>query len=298
MTDISVMLAGEFANVAPSFPYLASVKLDGIRAKVRNGVVLSRNGLAIPNPDVQALFGDRRFNGLDGELIVGPPNAPDAFRRTGAVMRHKQSKHESKQTPRVTFWVFDDYTHAESPFQARFLQATRKARHRDMNMVAQVMVKDENELQGFEEGALEQGYEGVMLRAPHGRYKFGRCGKTDPWLLKLKRFADSEAEVLGVVEQMHNTNEDIRDALGRAKRSSAKAGKVGAGVLGALNVCDVHTNVSFDIGTGWTNEERAELWDRRRSLRGLILKYKYFPTGSKDKPRFPVFLGWRDAFDR
>jgi hypothetical protein len=30
---------------------------------------------------------------------------------------------------------------------------------------------------------------------------------------------------------------------------------------------------------------------------GKVVKYKSQPTGVKDKPRFPVFLGFRDVVD-
>ena len=43
-----------------------------------------------------------------------------------------------------------------------------------------------------------------------------------------KRFEDFEAQVTGFIEQMTNTNVAEKDELGHSKRSSAKAGMVGA----------------------------------------------------------------------
>ena len=50
----------------------------------------------------------------------------------------------------------------------------------------------------------------------------------------------------------------------------------------------------FRVGTGFTAAVRAELWDIRDELAGRIAKIKSFPVGTKDRPRHPVWLGWRD----
>jgi DNA ligase-1 len=64
-------------------------------------------------------------------------------------------------------------------------------------------------------------------------------------------------------------------------------------VLGALKVRDIHSGVEFDIGTGFDDVLRLWVWEHREENMGRLVKYKYFPTGSKDKPRFPTFLGFR-----
>jgi DNA ligase-1 len=163
--------------------------------------------------------------------------------------------------------------------------------------VSQRGIKDAEDLLMFEEKALELGFEGVMVRDPHGPYKHGRSTEREGWLLKLKQFADSEASVLDTMAFQHNANEATKNELGHTKRSTAKAGMVDLPKLGKLMVRDLKTGVEFEVGTGFTMEEREELWKVRNKLVGRILKYKYFPTGGKDKPRFPIFLGWCDRRD-
>ena len=51
---------------ALKFPVVASPKLDGVRAIIIDGVVMSRNLKPIPNVFVQKIFGHREFNGFDG----------------------------------------------------------------------------------------------------------------------------------------------------------------------------------------------------------------------------------------
>ena len=47
------------------------------------------------------------------------------------------------------------------------------------------------------------------------------------YLLKVKRFVDGEALVIGVTEPMHNANEAKTNELGRTARSHKKAGHGG-----------------------------------------------------------------------
>ena len=153
-----------------------------------------------------------------------------------------------------------------------------------------------------QEIALAAGYEGLMLNAADAAYKFGRSTTKEGALLKLKIFADAEARVVGAEEQLHNNNVAITDALGRTKRSTHKANKTGKGTLGALKVVGLngpYKDAEFSIGTGLDDALRAELWNLHGAgaLGGRVVKYKYFPSGTKDAPRFPVFLGFRELSD-
>jgi DNA ligase-1 len=281
-----------------ALPVLGSPKYDGVRALVLGGVVYSRNLKPIPNKSVQRLFGHRKYNGLDGELIVGSPTAVDVFRNTTSyVMSENIERIEPKDD--VKFYVFDDFTKANDPYKLRFEQAKNKARHTtNVIPVPTRTLNSKADIDDLEDWCLAMGYEGAMLRTPNGPYKFGRATTREGYLSKFKRFEDSEAKVVGWVEREHNGNEATRDELGRSKRSSHKAGKVATGTLGALEVVDVHTGVAFAIGTGFDDVLRAALWaGGLEAVVGRIVKYTYFPTGSKTKPRFPVFHGFRDPRD-
>ena len=290
MSSIRPMLSATIESLdSLVFPLLASPKLDGIRAIINNNVVQSRNGKAIPNHYVQQLFGNSKFNLLDGELIVGPPNSDTCFRdTTSAVMSHSGEPH-------VSFYVFD-WVNPSLGFTDRIVMASNIAtKHSNMVMLTHTMVSSPAEVVAMEEQCLARGFEGLMLRSPRGLYKYGRSTMREQGLMKLKRFKDSEAVVVAVEERMHNANEATIDSLGYMERSTHKQNMVGRGDLGALIVRDLKTDVEFSIGTGFDDAERAKLWVLRPI--GRIVKYKYFPTGSKDKPRFPVFMGFRDPSD-
>ena len=103
--------------------------------------------------------------------------------------------------------------------------------------------------------------------------------------------------LIGFEEEMHNGNEALVNELGRTKRQTLKANMSGKGTLGALIVRDITTEVEFSIGSGFDANDRSSLWSQKDGLIGRIVKYKFFPIGIKDKPRHPIFLGFRDKMD-
>lgn len=285
------MLASPADLKSLRYPLLGSPKLDGIRASVVGGRLLTRTLKPVPNMYVRSLLENRMYDGLDGELIVGPPNAEDVYRQTTSGVM------SIKGEPDFTYWVFDIHDAEGMAYERRldslksysFLgnPAERTA------LLPQQLISNEDQLLTYEDEMVTAGYEGLILRCPRAPYKFGRSTPREGYLLKLKRFEDSEALVLGVVEEMHNGNEATTNELGRTKRSSAKAGKTGKGTMGALQVRDLKTGVEFEIGCGFTAADRAEFFQRPPK----IVKYKFFPIGVKDKPRHPVYLGVRDERD-
>lgn len=274
-----------------TFPCLVSPKLDGVRALVKDGVVLSRSLKPIPNEYVQRLFGRPELEGFDGELIVGSPTAEDVFHVTSGAVRRRDG------TPPVVFYVFDIVA-AHTPYRLRrdILESLFQGPTlRPVELVSEFQVESLKGLELVEEECLKRGYEGVMVRAPEAPYKYGRSSTKEGYLLKVKRFQDSEALVIGVVELMHNENEATTSELGRTRRSTHQENLVPAGTMGALYVQDIHTSKRFHIGTGFTAEDRKWWWDDDHT--GLIVKYKFFPVGVKDLPRHPSYLGIRDTFD-
>lgn len=291
------MLAAATTGEDLNYPVLASPKLDGIRCLIVDGIAVSRSLKPIPNEHVQRLFGHEMYNGLDGELIVGGMTAKNVFNSTTSGVMSKNG------TPDVKFYVFDDLSEPSLPFKQRLINAVNRISHSKGKYheyfapVGHVIIDDHEKLDESENNALRMGYEGLMIRDPMGEYKFGRSTLKQGWLLKLKRFEDSEAEIIGYQQLMHNTNEAKQNELGYQERSSKKEGKEPKPMIGAIKVRDIHTGVEFDIGTGFDRKQRRKLWRGREFLFGKIVKYKFQPTGVKDKPRFPVFLGFRSKED-
>ena len=283
------------------YPVLGFPKIDGIRAVIHDKRPLSRKLITLPNKFIQGFFNHDHFQGLDGELVVGAPSDPLCIKHTtSGVMSHEGE-------PDFTFYVFDKWDIGHYRFEDRLAAAATRvnqisgaARRPRLRHLNGVLIKREDDLLEYEARQLEEGFEGIILRSPDGLYKHGRSTVREGGLLKLKRFLDSEALVLEVIEEQFNGNEAQKDNLGRTKRSSAKAGKVGKGRAGALRVRDLKTEVEFEVGTGLTDADKAEWWawwclGSQRPAR--YVKYKYFPVGMQERPRHPVYLSWRHPMD-
>lgn len=283
-----------------TFPLYASAKIDGIRATVNAGVLLSRTLKPIPNRYVQQTLGVEGLNGLDGELCVGPAYAQDLMQRTTSGVMSEDGE------PNFTYWVFDYWTSQDRLYDRRLadlrdgMESNEKFRltHPRVKLLEQRIVCNQFELDAFETQCLELGYEGLIVRNPNTKYKFGRSTQREGCLLKLKRFADGEAVVIGFEERMHNANEATINELGYTARSSHKAGMVPMNTLGALRVRDCVTQLEFNIGTGFVDAERKHIWDIRNTYLGAFVTYKHFKQGGvKTLPRMPVFKAFRDPRD-
>jgi len=55
--------------------------------------------------------------------------------------------------------------------------------------------------------------------------------------------------------------------------------------------------VRFNVGSGFDAATRAAIWAARAGWEGRLVMFKFFPIGSKEAPRFPIFLGERHPDD-
>lgn len=278
------------------FPLLASRKIDGIRCAVNESVALSNTLKPIPNAFIQNTLGHPALQGLDGELVVGNPSDPEVFNKTMSGVMAFGGR------PDFRYLVFDDWSNLSLGFADRLRVADKKITYIHetfegfrVYMIPHVLVQSLSALVDLERQYLDEGYEGMMVRSLTGLYKEGRSTVKEATLFKIKRFVDAEAVVIGVVEEYENTNVATVSETGYAKRSSADAGMIPKGTLGALVVRDTETGQEFKLGTGFTAIQRAEFW--RQDLIGRIAVYKKFPYGEKDRPRLPTFKGFRDPLD-
>lgn len=291
----------ENAILFSAFPVMGSPKLDGIRCTVQNGKLYSRTLKLIPNLEMQERWGFDEFNGLDGEITVGNPHAGDVFNKTTSVVMSRDAAMDT-----AVFRVFDKFC-ACCVFEKRHVtmrKTLKRYNNLDVVPVEHVYLRTVKEVRAYEEKMVALGYEGVMLRNPYGKYKQNRSTLQEGGLVAIKRFVDAEAQILSVFEMQHNGNAAVANELGRTKRSSAKAGMVGLGTLGGFTVQMLTgtgnlTGPEFNIGTGvgLTADFRRHLWEKRKGLKGKIVKFKFQAVGTMTAPRLPIFLGFRDRRD-
>ena len=310
------MLACDWYPDKIKFPCIVQPKVDGVHAINRNGVVLARTLKEFGNTHIQTLFGDKRLHGFCGELIVGDNQAADDLCRntTSAV-------NSFDGTPDYT-WVLFDYCPndqvAEMRYNVRMLTGLVTAekhgvdfRNLKVKVIHSKTVKNMEELLEFEQKMLEQGYEGIIIRDPNEPYKYSRCGKTHMGCWRVKRMIEEEIIVEKIVEGSQNNNEAVTNELGRSERSTHAENMTPNAMVGAMVgtlVKDVYDPVTGDlllakgleikVSAGkMTEDERKFYFANPSKLIGQQVKFKMFPKGVKDKPRFPVFVAIRPKED-
>lgn len=284
---------------AVKIPVLGSAKVDGMRCIIRDGKPVSRTLTLIPNRFIQQEIAQYpALEGLDGELIVGPPNSPNLMQTTLSACTTLTGE------PGFRFLVFDyvpeDLT---IPFSERYKRLEERFHQYGdnypfMELLRHTELQSIAEIEEMENTLLLDKYEGLMLRSLNGPYKFGRATEREGFLLKLKRFTDAEARIVGFEELMRNDNPKTIDARGYAKRSNHIANHTPMGTLGKLVVEDVETKIIFSVGSGLNARLRRQIWDNQDVYLGQYITYKHFKvTGVKDAPRLPIFKSLRPRLD-
>jgi DNA ligase-1 len=271
------------------FPVLATPKLDGIRCLKIGGKALTRSFKPISNRFAREWIEANLPDGVDGELML----RDGTFSETTSAIGRRDGQ------PDFVFHIFDYVTDSiTKPYVERMTQLVSLPDSPHLIKVLQ-MICNMGELILFEEECITAGYEGVMVRSIHSPYKCGRSTEREAWLLKIKRFEDAEAVVLEPYEGMTNQNAAELDAFGRTRRSLAQAGMIGRGELGGFIVRHLQSGVEFRLGYNHIvgGVDRVTLWMDRDSLIGKVVKFSHQPSGAKDAPRFPKFIGFRETWD-
>lgn len=276
------------------YPVIGSPKFDGIRMRVipdLGGV--SRVHKLLPNKHLQEVIREQNgaWNYFDGEIIVGDPTAPDCFNKTQSAIMSEDGK------PDFKYCVFDNFYEPDLPYTIRLSQIKHSLLVRPdphLELVEQKILHNAIDILNYEQEKIEQQWEGIILRKPTGKYKFGRSTIREGFLLKIKRFVDDEALIIDMKPLEHNLNYAQKDHLGYTKRSSHKANKVKEEMLGALICKGSKWTDEFDIGTGFTEHDREWFWSNKDSIIGQTqVSFRHQEVGAKDRPRFPSYKGVR-----
>lgn len=299
MTAIRPMLAAKLDWNRLQLPAYVSPKIDGVRAVILDGKPLSRTAKVLPNRHFQRMVYSRMrvLEGLDGEVVVGPPTDKEVYNRTMSGVMSAAGQ------PHFKYLIFDTVAYPNSKYWYRLKKLLELADKLPpwTTVLPQVSCHSRQEVEDQEFMCLQAGYEGVIVRSPEALYKFGRSTVNEGGLLKLKRYEDAEATIIGFDELMHNENVAQTDVQGLTRRTSHKENQRAGGVLGAF-VCRLVSapNVVFGVGTGFDFAQREEFWARQEELLGKVIIFKHMPHGalaSTGVPRHPVFKAFRDPID-
>lgn len=295
--NIKPTLCCDYEESKIRFPILCMVKIDGVRGINLEGTLTGRSLKKHANKHTTAMFSKPQFQGIDGELAADVWTSSSLCRDTTSAVNRIEG------TPTITWWAFDYITEAtvDLPYCERLRMLTahvESINEPSVKVVPHVVVNSLEELNAFEEDALVQGFEGVILRDILGKVKSGRATVREGSYMRIKRFTDAEAICLEIQEAMQNNNQKVVNALGLSERSSHQENMTPKGMVGSLVCKCCETGETIVVGAGdMDHAMRKHYFDNQDEIVGKIVKYKSFRHGVKSKPRFPTFLSIRAESD-
>lgn len=251
MSEIKAMLAKKLTNSVDVNGWWMSEKLDGVRCIWDGTKLISRNGNVFHAPKwfTTGLPSDII---LDGELFL----ERGKFQETLSIIKNSN---KIEEWSKLSFQCFDIINC--DPYEKRLSKLNKLSLPKTAGVLPQTICESKKHLEEYQAEILKLGGEGVMLRKPGSMYE----GKRVSTLLKLKKFKDAEAVVLGYT-----------NGKGRLD-----------GKIGALK-CEFDGKV-FNIGSGLDDVDREN-----PPAIGSIVTFSYFEKTDAGVPRFPTFISVRD----
>jgi ATP-dependent DNA ligase len=236
---------------------------------------------------------------MDGEVIIGPVNHPNAMQHTSSALNSFHG-----DISKLNFLLFDNHQHPQMPFMERHaqMQELNKLLKPDfpwLQIVEHKLIYNLADFLAYEDVIVKLGLEGIMGRDPNAPYKFGRATMREQILMALKRFVDDDALVLEYLEEVENTNVATINALGHTERSGHQANLIPKGSMGSMLCASAKFDDLFNVGggRGITAALRQEVWDHPERFQWRVMKYVYQDIGIRTRPRLPRFHSWRPWAD-
>ncbi len=258
-------------------PYIIQPKYDGFRCRAIPQSIITRPdhppGHILLSSGEEMIFSVPHINEmldklkiqaeLDGELYCHK-RPFDGENGIEAICSRTVNLHSDYRS--ISYHVFDIVN--ELPQMRRLiLIESLRGLHPDLVVAPFYLCESLEEILKIYDNLIEQGYEGIIVRQCDAPY----VKKRSIWVMKFKPKQKDEYEIVGFKEEFSKDHEP-KDTLG------------------ALICISGDGNV-FDVGTGFTDERRKQLWEGRDLLIGQIavVKYQHISSG-RQVPRFPVFV--------
>lgn len=288
------------------YPQLASFKLDGIRCIFHPTLgMVSRSLKPIPNKQLNEKFAHiTEFSKvhniiLDGELYAHGRTFQDITRACmtddlWSVDTLKKLKKETEEPTKyvdnlinvIEFFMFDIIID-DVEFEKRFIQ------YKNLDIshiigVGQVVVNNKQDVLDRFIVAQKEGYEGLILKNPNGKYKFGRATVKENLCYKVKPFIDFSRLIKGVVQatQVKDGTERTINELGHSVTSKKKDDRELIDKASAFIVDWNGQDLKVTIAA--TDIEKEEIWSNREDYIGKEVNFKAMEIGMKDLPRHPT----------
>lgn len=295
-----------------NYPILASYKLDGIRCIFYKGQMLSRSLKPIVNKQLREKFASlTEYSGKRNLIIDGEIYSPElTFQEITTYVMTKDfedsrsvKKHGEVLTipDHLKFYAFDiikdDNPNEKFIYRLKNLEDIKICYKDIVEIVIHKFLLEQNQIEEYFNTALENGFEGLILRDAEGEYKFGRGTLKEGLIYKLKPFRTFDAMIIDIEQatKVDPSAEKKINELGRSVTSKKKGDRIPIEKASAFIVEYEDTEVKPVIAL--TDEEKEEIWKNKEDYIGRFIEYKGMLIGSKDKPRHPVFVRFRKDKD-
>lgn len=306
------LLAVNYDESKLVFPLGVQPKIDGVRGLTTEGHLTGRSLKKHKNKYTTAFYSIPEYAHMDGELAANDERHPDLCRITSSALSTIEGEP-------FTFWhVFDCLRKevVQAPYLERYRYLEQyvhyeqtQGRCMHARVVPMEICENLERLLELDTHYLELGYEGTIMRNLYASHKEGRATVTQGQLLRIKRFIEAEAIVLAVEEGDANENVAQVNELGHTFRTSHQDNKVPNGLVGNLQ-CSVVEDLYVDgklllmkgqlitVSPGnMDHKMRKHYFENQGEIVNHVIKFKFFPKGIKDKPRFPTYVCHRSAED-
>lgn len=302
----NVQLANKVDDTSTiKFPAIVEEKLDGVRciAIVKDLEVnfYSRegrefNGLDAVKAEILKLRPGSNFV-LDGEIIgnkFNPKNKTSVKNKDGnwpfaqalsMLKNNDTSLADMKEFTGYYVWDVIDYdyflsqgvkgetkTLVDRKFELEALFTRNKLELENLFVVPNVLCKTQKEVNDIFQQIRAKKGEGVMIKDPNAVYAFRR----NDAVLKLKEFYTMDLRIKGAYEGVSKYE----------------------GMLGGLVMGDDTNTINTDVGSGFSDKDRTDLWLRYLAgdLVGGIAEIMYQEVTTDNSLRFPTFV--QERFDK
>jgi len=259
---------------------LISPKLDGYRCLAildeGNCYLYSRNSHLFKNfPTIEVelsrCFPSDRYV-FDGEIM----GENGTFKE---VQENAFAEKRLSNTCKLNYNIFDmidfnewndkDFIEGALDRYAKLSSVMSKIKSSIIKIVPHVTDNKLSNILAMEKTFVRQGYEGAIICPVNEPYYQGRRSNK---LMKLKTMISQDCVVT-----------DFTEGMGKYK-----------GILGNIIVTQ-ENGMICEIGTGFTDDERKEIWNNKDNYKGRIVEIKYQELSGIGIMRFPVFVRWRDT---
>lgn len=275
--EFKLMLApNESPNIVDlKYPCYMQPKLDGYRCIYKNGIMFSRTGKSFGNNNLFNYF-NKLFQVqdyvLDGELYCEGIN----FNKLQTIL----NTYDAPIPNTLKFVIYDcvpvkdwEIQNCKKPYNERIKNVGEITfAIADYSKVVEILNEEvQNSTQAAElyKNYLEKGYEGAMIKAINGLYRWKRVTLHSGEMLKLKPYKTLDLKVVGIYEGEKNFK------------------GLAGGIIVDFNGKPVAVGSGFDVPA------RKEIIKSPDNFIGRTAEIKFFEETEDGSLRFPTFVRWR-----